>query len=147
MMELDHDLDMVLRAFWELVHRSLGLAHESIREAARRAEELIRKRAPRRSGKLAQSVGSTVEGDRALVGVGVDYAPFLEWGTRPHEIRPRRARALRFYAGGRLVFARRVLHPGIRPRLFVLSAAEALREELSGLVEGIWHDISGQIHG
>ena len=142
-MWIKHNLDDVLSAFWSLVQRSTGLAERIIREAARRAEELVRERAPRKAGKLARSIGSTVEGNRALVGVKVDYARFLEWGTRPHEIKPRHARALRFVIRGRVVFARRVWHPGIRPRLFVLSAAEALRAELDDLASGVMVDVLG----
>ena len=143
MMWIKHNLDDVLSAFWNLVQSSTGLAERIIREVARRAEELIRERAPRRTGKLIRSIGSTIEGNRALVGVRVGYARFLEWGTRPHEIRPRHARALRFVICGRVVFAKRVWHPGIRPRLFVLSAAEALRAELGDLASGVMVDVLG----
>ncbi|WP_234467785.1 hypothetical protein [Streptomyces sp. MBT62] len=45
-------------------------------------------------------------------------------GTRPHIIRPRRARALRFEVGGEVVFAGKVRHPGTRPNDFL---ARALR--------------------
>lgn len=44
-------------------------------------------------------------------------APQANWtndGTRPHTIRPRRRKALRFVVGGRTVFARVVHHPGNR---------------------------------
>lgn len=46
-------------------------------------------------------------------------------GTRPHIIRPRRAQALRFRMGGRIVFAKLVHHPGTRARPFL---DRALRE-------------------
>lgn len=46
----------------------------------------------------------------------VDVAGFNEYGTRPHVIRPRRARVLRFPVGGRIVYARRVNHPGTPAR-------------------------------
>ena len=142
-MWIKHNLDDVLSAFWNLVEKSVSLAERIIREAARRAEELIRERAPRRTGRLVRSVSSTIEGNRALVGVRVDYARFLEWGTRPHEIRPRHARALRFVIRGRVIFAKRVWHPGVRPRFFVLSAAEALRAELDDLTSGVVEDVLG----
>ena len=53
--------------------------------------------------------GNTVRGrlyNRSLV------IRYLDEGTRPHPILPRRARVLRFHAQGRVVFARRVQHPG-----------------------------------
>jgi hypothetical protein len=43
------------------------------------------------------------------------HAEYTDKGTGPHEIRPRSARALRFDAGGGIVFAKRVQHPGNAP--------------------------------
>lgn len=53
------------------------------------------------------------------------YAYFLHEGTPPHEIRPRRAQALRFYsqAAGGFVFARVVQHPGTRPLRYLTDTA------------------------
>ena len=59
------------------------------------------------------------------VGSDVEYAAAVNDGTRPHQIRPRRAQVLRFNVGGRVVFARVVNHPGTRPRPFL---DRALRE-------------------
>lgn len=46
-------------------------------------------------------------------------------GTRPHVIVPRRARALRFKQGGRVVYAQRVFHPGTRPNPYLANAMRA----------------------
>lgn len=51
------------------------------------------------------------------------YAAPVHEGARPHVIRPRRAKALRFEIGGRVVFAARVNHPGNRPNRFLSNAA------------------------
>ncbi|MFF1964315.1 hypothetical protein ACFVW5_11985 [Streptomyces sp. NPDC058232] len=50
---------------------------------------------------------------------------FLLDGARPHIIRPRRAKALRFEVGGRVVYAAYVRHPGTKPNNFL---KRALRE-------------------
>jgi hypothetical protein len=52
-------------------------------------------------------------------------------GTRPHVIRPRRRKALRFLSSraGGIVFARRVFHPGTRANPFL---RDALREVIRG---------------
>ena len=45
----------------------------------------------------------------------VDYAPHVEWNTRPHIITPRKAKALRFVAkDGTVVFTQKVNHPGTK---------------------------------
>lgn len=58
-------------------------------------------------------------------GVSADapYAAPVHEGARPHVIRPRYARALRFEVGGRVVFAQRVHHPGQRAQPFLTNAA------------------------
>lgn len=59
------------------------------------------------------------------IGSDVEYAAFVNDGTRPHIIRPRTKQALRFVIGGRVVFAKVVHHPGTRARPFL---DKALRE-------------------
>ncbi len=74
-----------------------------------------------RSGALRESVnayraddGDILQGG-AGAGAGLDYAKALEYGSRPHEILPRNGKFLRFEKDGRVIFARRVNHPGNRP--------------------------------
>lgn len=59
------------------------------------------------------------------IGSDLEYAAFVNDGTRPHIIRPRRAQALRFRIGGRIVYAKVVHHPGTRARPFL---DDALRQ-------------------
>lgn len=54
-------------------------------------------------------------------------ARFVLFGTRPHLIRPRYARALRFEVEGRVVFAQLVRHPGTRADNWL---AQSLRDAL-----------------
>lgn len=43
------------------------------------------------------------------------HASFINDGTSPHVIKPRRRKALRFVADGAVHFAKRVNHPGTQP--------------------------------
>jgi hypothetical protein len=52
----------------------------------------------------------------------VSYANPIDKGARPHIIRPRRARALRFVWHGELRFFAKVNHPGNRPYKFAYRA-------------------------
>lgn len=86
--------------------------------------------APVRTGRLRSSIRAEPPrffSLRGVVSVGSDleYAGFVNDGTRPHTIRPRRAKALRFVVGGQVVYARVVHHPGTRARPFL---DRALRE-------------------
>jgi len=143
MIRLGHDFRAFSQAFQRLSRDIRGAAELIVRKAAERAEGLLRERAPRRTGRMAEDVGSTIYGRMAIVGFRTHYARFLEFGTRPHEIRPRRARALRFSMGGRIIFARRVLHPGIRPRYLVRAVAEELGGQLSSIFEEVIEHVIG----
>lgn len=82
----------------------------------------------RASGKIRYS-GLFSFRAKATVVFDVDYAQMVHDGTRPHIIRPRRAKALRFVVGGQVVYARVVHHPGTRARPFL---DQALREIVGG---------------
>ena len=92
--------------------------------------EAMKADAPRRSGRMADSLQFVLGARQATFSTGsfegVDYTPFVIDGTRPHVILPRRARHLRFVIGGRVIFARRVRHPGTRPNPFPQRALERI---------------------
>ncbi len=85
-----------------------------------------------RSGMLTNSIApdmveGTFEGGNlsVVVAAGAAYGLFVEKGTRPHTIKPRYRRMLRWPAEGGFVFARKVRHPGTEPRHFLANALEA----------------------
>lgn len=98
----------------------------------RRIVAEAKRRVPVRSGFLRNSIHeepATGSGSRMVLGgvtADAPYAHFVHDGTRPHLIVPRRANVLRFEVGGRTVFAKRVHHPGTRPRPFITEAIEAV---------------------
>lgn len=77
----------------------------------------------------------------------VSHAAYLQGGTRPHIIKPRRKLALRFKVEGGQVFAKLVHHPGTKPVPFaygytgfdenVLKANEMIVDSLKLEWEGI----------
>lgn len=105
-----------------------GLGGRILRRRARRVENRAKQLAP---GSMPDQITSRVTGSGAgLVGEVISGHPasvYVIYGTRPHVIRPRRAKALRFTAGGRLVFAAKVNHPGNAANDFL---GQALREAL-----------------
>ena len=65
------------------------------------------------AGRVKESAWLSSKRDRASVEATILHV--LEYGSRPHTIRPVDARALRFDAGGRIVFTKLVHHPGTKP--------------------------------
>lgn len=81
-----------------------------------------------KSGEMARSVYAIpiARGhlySRFEVGATAPHAKFQEHGTRgPYPITPKNAKALRFEIGGRVIFAMRVTHPGIKATHFLSNA-------------------------
>lgn len=60
---------------------------------------------------------------------GTNRAVFVLYGTRPHDIFPRKRKALRWVQGSDFVFAQKVRHPGyIGDNYMIPAADEALRQ-------------------
>lgn len=94
---------------------------------------------PRKTGHLGRSiVRGRISGNSAEVIANAGYAAYVEYGTRPHVITPKRARVLAWpaNAGGRRLtgrpragaamrFSKRVNHPGTKPQPFLLPAGRS----------------------
>jgi hypothetical protein len=82
--------------------------------------------APKKTGRLAQSIHHEVNDGVFRVGSNLDVALWMEEGTRPHVIRPRNAKAL-MWPGADHPYAL-VNHPGTRPSPFLRPALWIKRE-------------------
>jgi hypothetical protein len=111
----------------ELRRRATLVQQYQIRRAPRRTGRLVstsRKRETRR-GPLRPAV-EVIIGKDGLT----DYLGYILFGTHAHVIRaiPNRPNAhLRFVVGGRVVFAKEVLHPGTRANNFVRDSLKMAR--------------------
>jgi hypothetical protein len=101
-----------------------------LEESARTVFEEVKNRAPARTGRLRESITLVRVSDlHYVIGSPLEYAVYVERGTRPHTIRPRRARALRFEVGGQTVFAARVVQPSRGGLVITPKRRRALRFE------------------
>ncbi len=116
---------------------------------------------PRKTGNLGRSIRPGFLSARdALVVADANYAAYVELGTKPHIIRPKNKKALRFpasgtsvtlggrartgevRAGGAFTFAGEVHHPGTRPQPFLVPGAKKAAEGngLKDIVIKLWND-------
>ena len=109
-----------------------------VKKGADYAYALMSAKAPVRSGRLLGSIREQVRGLEATIGPTVPYAIYVEYGTRPHEIRPVYASVLRFKIEGKVVFTSIVHHPGTRAQLFVRETAEVTKQKIPEL----WDEIA-----
>jgi hypothetical protein len=111
---------------WKVYERKLAhfpkryksAMERAMRQATRIHVRSLRQVTPKKTGRLR--AGWVVRRNTPVEGVIVNRVPYvnyIEFGTAPHVILPKRALALRFKPKGssKYVFAKRVQHPGTRP--------------------------------
>lgn len=100
------------------------LAKRALAETAEEIEENVgewagRHTKPGGTGALFRSIVARPLGDGSQWEIGHDlqaapHALFVHWGTKPHKIKPKKKKMLRFPVGGKFAFAREVNHPGYK---------------------------------
>lgn len=97
------------------------------------------------TGALARSLRLRSDGEGGWI-IGHDqqhapYAPFVHFGTRPHIIRPREKKSLRWPsgAGGKtgFVFAKWVRHPGYAGDAWLVQAADEAVRQFDAIVRRV----------
>ena len=122
-LEGDDDLAARFQALPRAVQAALHAKAETLAQALKAhvvQDKLSGQVLQVRTGALRDSIAAEVSGDGGRIQVGlfsrgdVRYAAIQEYGGRTpaHDIVPNKAKALAFLAGGHLVFARIVHHPG-----------------------------------
>jgi phage gpG-like protein len=139
--EISNDLERLLKR-----HRSM--ARKAIRQGLSRValagEAEVKKYITQiglvDTGRLRSSINGQVRGDAAYIGTNVEYAAIHEFGgkTKPHTIRAKKAKALRFTMGGQVFFRKSVNHPGskIKEKAFLRTPINEMVKD--GRVESIF---------
>lgn len=98
-------------------------ASRDVARVAREVEARAKALSPVDTGRLRASIQArprvTFRGPTVRVVADVNYAPFVENDTRPHIIRPKKGKYLRFKVGGHVVYAKIVHHPGTKGKHFL----------------------------
>lgn len=105
----------------------LGLGRRVLLRRAERIAALARVYAASH-GSISQGIQVVPDGLKAYKVISTNpHTLLVHNGSRPHVILPRRRTYLRFEVGGRVVFARRVNHPGYRGDPFLTRAMRDAR--------------------
>lgn len=145
-----------VRGYEALMHRLTALGEERpvLRtlqiDTVREAKLLV----PRKTGHLGRSiVPGVLTPTHAQVEARTPYAVFVERGTRPHDIRPRKAKVLAWGGVRRLSgalargssathFAKLVHHPGTRAKPYLEPAARKAVGHVKDVIVRLWNSAS-----
>jgi len=109
--------------YGHMVHHPDGEVGQYLKKQARELAAYARRQAGVDTGALKASINyrvvSSGGGLVAFVGSDNRVAFMHHQGTRPHIIAARRAKTLRFYSHGRIVYAQVVRHPGTKPNKYL----------------------------
>jgi len=136
-------IDDLKIASGEDIEREAG---QIIAQTAQRVASVSRAKAPKKTGKLANSIHVRYLSPLSVeVGPNVDYGVFQEFGTGTrgefptamYQIKPKKpGGVLVFQVDGKTVFARVVNHPGIPPHPYMRPAfEEVLGDTATKLIE------------
>jgi len=93
-------------------------------------QELATINCPVDKGRLRNSIhlDPSVEGYSAYrLSDGVEYGVDVEYGTSPHLITTKVARALKFSSGNKTIFSKSVMHPGQEAQPFMRPALDQVK--------------------
>lgn len=101
---------------------------KALAQTAEDVEELAEAGAAKhnKTGALVRSLYLRRIADGFEVGHDLQHAPhavFVHWGTKPHVIRPKNKKTLRWPSGGAFSFARSARHPGYKGDPWLVRAA------------------------
>lgn len=113
MTEVTKGMQNASKAFDAIMERALNQSLTAVTNMAKQ-------NAPYKSGNLRRSITNEPLGKlRGIVTANTPYAKYVEVGTAPHTIVPKRAKVLAFKSGGSMVFTKKVNHPGFSGRFYM----------------------------
>lgn len=100
-----------------------------------RLENELKKECPVREGRLRNSIKVFFE-DGMFKIFAAEHIFHVEFGTKPHIIKPKSKKALKFKSNGKDIMVKLVRHPGTKPNPFVRKTLftqfpNIIREELN----------------
>lgn len=128
------DISRLADALRNSAQQSQETTYQVLVESANYILVEMQARVPVKTRRLYNSLEIRADGNRVIIGPNLlvaPYAPYVDRGTRPHEIVPKRpGGVLKFTVNGQVVYARKVHHPGTQAQPFVLPAFQAWVDSL-----------------
>lgn len=128
------DISRLADALRQSAHESQITTQQVLVQASNHILAEMEARVPVDTGRLRESLGVKVESNKVVIGPNetqAPYAGYVEFGTKPHEIKPKSpSGVLKFKVGGTWVYTKKVHHPGTKAQPYVRPAFEAWVDSL-----------------
>lgn len=123
-------LNKAIRDVQKFQQEKLNEVQDVVRSSTLAIESDAISLAPVKEGNLKNSIHHSFldNGLTGEVAASAEYAPDVEFGTKPHVIRAKPGGVLAFKVGGKMVFTKEVNHPGTAAQPFLFPAWEAQRK-------------------
>lgn len=128
-----------LKELQDAFKKSPKIVDKELQGATKDAGKLIlrteKEEVPVKTGTLRRSITLDYKPISASIYPTVKYALPLHEGTRPHIILPVRKKALRFKVGNKVIYSKRVNHPGTAGNRFVERTVNKTDRKVNNIFE------------
>jgi len=127
------DISRLADALKQTAQQSGVTTQEVLVQSANHILAEMEAKTPVKTGTLRKSLGIKVSSNKVTIGPNLTQAPYagyVEFGTKPHTILPKRGTYLVFTIGGKKIFTKKVNHPGSAPHPYIQPAFEAWVDSL-----------------
>lgn len=125
-LKFDTDIDKAVAKMSKWGDQGVENAKTQVQKSALAVQSNAKSLAPSKTGRLRGQIRVKMAAD-GLSGEVVSrskYSAYVEYNTRAHIIRAKKAKMLKFTSGGKTVFRKQVFHPGTREQPFMRPALE-----------------------
>ena len=129
------DLTTLLKNLQGAPAETQKLMYDLVDKTASKVMQIARSKAPVRTGALRESINvKKPKPNIAVIGPDVEYGVYQEFGTasmgefggKPYEILPKKGKYLVFTIDGKKIFAKKVVHPGVKAKYYMRGALETV---------------------
>ena len=131
-MRLVLDINSLRSQSASLISQIQQITQEELKKAAEQAKENVAATTAFKGDVLKKQVKIHQAGQYEFqIYMDSKIAAYMNDGTKPHEIRARRVRFLKFIQAGKFIYRKRVYHPGTKATHFFDEACQAAFGELA----------------
>jgi hypothetical protein len=136
------ELQEAFKKFPQIVDKEL---QAGTKDAGKLVLSTEKQEVPVKTGQLRRSITLDYKPISVSIYPTVKYALPLHEGSKPHVILPVRKQVLAFRKGGKLIFAKRVNHPGYKGNRFVERTVSIVTAPINRIFEKVLDTVIGKI--